>query len=256
MGVVRPALLPTEIIWIRWPPPWGAVLIYGLENQSMQSAPVTRQALRFGNLLSSFRGGVSANAESYRKQIFKIPRCAIAHLRSGAGASSRNDASGYFIDDDLVGDAAQRRLLLNRDDRLLVQDGGDRRRLDHRPGDVNLLRGRQALNPSGDIDCLAEIILPLVEHDGTTRTFMNPPLLPQIPGAALCIQPIHGGAHPQAGDDRMFVPDEGRHHGIADGLDHGAFLRGYDLQQRIKMRAHQVERGEISDPLVERGGSL
>src|SRR5260370_27648066 len=90
MGVVRPALLPTEIIWIRWPPHWRAVLIYGLENQSMQSAPVTRQALRFGNLLSSFRGGVSANAESYRKQIFKIPRCAIAHLRSGAGASSRN----------------------------------------------------------------------------------------------------------------------------------------------------------------------
>src|SRR5713101_9340588 len=82
--------------------------------------------------------------------------------------------SGYFIDHDLVGDAAQRGLLLNRDDRLLVQDGGDRRRLDHGPGDVNLLRGRQALNPCGDIDGLAEIILPLVEHDGKTRTFMNP----------------------------------------------------------------------------------
>src|SRR5258706_13611768 len=105
-----------------------------------------------------------------------------------ASAPSRNDASGYFIDDDLVGDAAQRGLLLNRRDRLLVQDGGDRRRLDHRPGDVNLLRGRQALNPCRDIDGLAEIILPLVEHDGETRTLMNPDLDHEIAGAALWIQ--------------------------------------------------------------------
>jgi hypothetical protein len=33
---------------------------------------------------------------------------------------SQNDASRYFIDDDLVGDAAQRCLLLNRPDGLLV----------------------------------------------------------------------------------------------------------------------------------------
>ena len=54
----------------------------------------------------------------------------------------------------------------------------------------------------------------------------------------------------------MFGPDEGRHHGIADGLDHRAFLRGDDLQQRMEMRAHQIECGEIADPLVQGGRAL
>src|SRR5260370_40044523 len=81
--------------------------------------------------------------------------------------------SGDLINHDLVGNAAQRGLLLNRDNRLLVEDGGYRGSVDHRPGDVDRLRGRQALNPCSDIDGLAEIILALVEHDGKARTFMD-----------------------------------------------------------------------------------
>ena len=57
--------------------------------------------------------------------------------------------------------------------------------LDDRPGDVDFLRGRQALHPGCDIDGLAEIILPLVQHDGEARPFMNADLDHQILGAAL-----------------------------------------------------------------------
>src|SRR5450432_1875059 len=59
--------------------------------------------------------------------------------------------SGYLVDDNLVGNAAQRRLLLNRNDRLPVEQGSHRGRVDHRPGDVDCLRGRKALNPGGDV---------------------------------------------------------------------------------------------------------
>src|SRR6266699_229628 len=34
------------------------------------------------------------------------------------------------------------------------------------------------------------------------------------------------------------------------------FLRGDDFQQGVEMRTHQIECGEISDPLVQRGGAL
>src|ERR1700694_2886474 len=81
--------------------------------------------------------------------------------------------SGELINGDLVGNAAQRGLLLNRRNRFLVQDGGHRGSVDHRPRDVDRLRGRQALNPGCDIDGLAEIILTLVEHDGEARAFMR-----------------------------------------------------------------------------------
>ena len=34
------------------------------------------------------------------------------------------------------------------------------------------------------------------------------------------------------------------------------FSDGDDLEQRIEMRAHEIEGGEIADPLVERGRAL
>src|SRR5271166_335759 len=74
-----------------------------------------------------------------------------------------------FIDDDFVGNPAQRRLFLDRPDRLLVQDRGDTGRLDHRPCDVDRLRGRKALDAGRDVDGLPEIVLPLVEHDREAR---------------------------------------------------------------------------------------
>ena len=70
------------------------------------------------------------------------------------------------------------------------------------------------------------------------------------------VERVHRGAHAQARNDRMFGLDERRHHGIADRFDDGALFRRDDFQQRVEMRAHQIERGEIADPLVQRGRSL
>src|SRR5580704_2034903 len=81
--------------------------------------------------------------------------------------------SGNLVDHDLVGDAAQRGLLLNRRDRFLVEHFGNARRIDHRASDMDRLRGRQALHPGCDVDSLAEIILPFVEHDREAGTLMD-----------------------------------------------------------------------------------
>src|ERR1700722_1970898 len=112
------------------------------------------------------------------------------------GAHYVSAISGNLVDDDLVGNAAQRRLFLNRRDRRLVQDRGHRGRVDHGSGDVDRLRGRQALNARGNVDGLAEIILPLVEHHRETRAFMDADLDHQIVPAAFGVELIHGGAHP------------------------------------------------------------
>jgi len=48
----------------------------------------------------------------------------------------------------------------------------------------------------------------------------------------------------------MFRSDEGCHHGVADRLHDGAFLRRNDFQQCMEMRANQIERDEIADPLI------
>src|SRR5258708_19628191 len=68
----------------------------------------------------------------------------------------------YLVHHDLVGNAAQRRLLLDRLDGFLRQDRGHRRRIDHRARYVDLLRGRQALHPSSPTAALPQLILPLV----------------------------------------------------------------------------------------------
>src|SRR5439155_998382 len=82
------------------------------------------------------------------------------------------------------------------------EDGGDLGRVDHGRGDVDLLRGREALHAGGDVDGLAEIILSLVEHDGETRPLVNAGLDHEVLAAARGIEVIHPGAHPQAGSTR------------------------------------------------------
>ena len=54
----------------------------------------------------------------------------------------------------------------------------------------------------------------------------------------------------------MFGSHEGRHHGIANRFHDGAFLGRNDFQQGVEMRTHQIEGGEIADPLIKRGGAL
>src|SRR6476620_5349004 len=118
-------------------------------------------------------GQSSTGIPSLRAQRSNPSRCkeSVDFFASLAMMGSR---SRYLVHHHLVGDAAQRGLFLDRLDRSLRQNLGDRGRVDHRAGDVDLLRGRQALHPGCDIHGLAEVILPLVEHDGETGTFMNP----------------------------------------------------------------------------------
>src|SRR5476651_2031358 len=54
----------------------------------------------------------------------------------------------------------------------------------------------------------------------------------------------------------MFGPHEGCHHGVADRLYDRAFLRRDNLEQCVKMRAHQVEGGEIADTFIQRSRAL
>src|SRR5581483_12211613 len=131
----------------------------------------------------------------------------------------RSDESlRYLVHHHLISDAAQRRLLLDRLDRLPRQNGGDFGSLDHRRSDVDFLRGRQALHPRGDVHGLAEIILPLVEHDGETRALMDADLDHEVVAAALGVELLHRRAHLQARGERVFGPDEGRHDRVADRL--------------------------------------
>src|ERR1051326_6848230 len=93
--------------------------------------------------------------------------------------------SRNFVHDDLVGDATQCGFLLDRRDRGLVQNVGNRRRFDHRSGDMHGVRDRQSLHPRGDIDGLAEIVLALVEHHREAWPFMNADLDDEVLPAAL-----------------------------------------------------------------------
>src|SRR6516165_6661831 len=162
----------------------------------------------------------------------------------------------YFVHHHFVGNAAQCRVLLDRPDLLFLQDRDHPGGFDHRCGDMDLLRRRQALHPRGDVDVLAEIILPFVEHDRKTWAFMDADLDDQVLAAALFVELTHRSAHFQARHQRVFGTNERRHHRIADGLHHGTFLRRDDVEQRAEMRAHQIERGEVPDPLIERSRPL
>src|SRR6516165_5036118 len=162
----------------------------------------------------------------------------------------------YFVHHHFVGNAAQCRVLLDRPDLLFLQDRDHPGGFDHRCGDMDLLRRRQALHPRGDVDGLAEIILPFVEHDRKTWAFMDADLDDQVLAAALFVELTHRSAHFQARHQRVFGTNERRYHRIADGLHHGTFLRRDDVEQRAEMRAHQIERGEVPDPLIERSRPL
>ena len=70
------------------------------------------------------------------------------------------------------------------------------------------------------------------------------------------VEPAHRLAHAQRRGQRTVGRQEGRHHRIADGLDHGAAFGRDDLVQRAEMLAHQVEGDQVADPLVELGRAL
>src|SRR5258708_2042614 len=208
----------------------------GTSTGAIGAVPMT--ALTLSNL---YRGNVIA---SEAKQSMSPPKERMDCLASLAMTEARSEhPSRYLVHHHLVGNAAQRRLFLDRLDGLPRQDRGQRRRIDDRAGDVDLLRGRQALHPGCDIDGLAEIILPLVEHHRQARALVDSDLDDQILGAARDIEHRHRGPHPKPRGQRVLGPDEGRHYGIADSFDHRAFFRRDDFQQRVEMRAHQIESG-------------
>jgi hypothetical protein len=80
---------------------------------------------------------------------------------------------------------------------------------------------------------------------------MDADLEQQIPAVAPIAQVAHCLAHAQGGGNRPVGGRKGRHHRVADGLDDGPGFGGDDLVEDLEMRPHQVEGGEIADPLVK-----
>jgi len=106
-------------------------------------------------------------------------------------------------------------------------------------------------------DGLAEIVLPLVEHHREARAFVNADLDDQIfllatPG----VEFLHRRAHTQAGDDRVLGLMNVAMTASPMVFYDRALFRSDDFEQRMEMRAHQVEGDEIAYPFIERRWSL
>jgi hypothetical protein len=63
----------------------------------------------------------------------------------------------------------------------------------------------------------------------------------------------HCFAHAHRGAQRPLRRREGRHHCVADRLDDRPALGGDRGQECAEMAAHEIEGGEIADPVVKRG---
>jgi hypothetical protein len=119
--------------------------------------------------------------------------------------------------------------------------------VDHRRRRQDRTRLGKALHARGDVHGLPEIVLPLVEVHRQARPFMDADLEQQILAAVRLVQRAHGLAHAQCRRQCMVRREEGRHHRIADSLDHGAALGRDDLVQRAEVLAHQVESHQVAD---------
>ena len=74
----------------------------------------------------------------------------------------------------------------------------------------------------------------------------------EVLAPALFVDSAHGFSHPHRSAQSPVRRREGRHHCVADCLDHRAAL-GRDRRQKFaEVVAHEIERGEIPDPVVER----
>ena len=85
---------------------------------------------------------------------------------------------------------------------------------------------------------------------------MNTDLEQQLLGSRGVLDAGHRIAHAQRRGERSIRRRKRRHHGIADRLHHGARFRRHDLMQETKVRAHQVIRHKVADPLIKRGRAL
>src|SRR3954471_7559870 len=65
----------------------------------------------------------------------------------------------------------------------------------------------------------------------------------------------HRLAHPDGGGNGAVRRLESRHHGIANGLDDGAPFGCDDLLQQPEMLVDEIERGEVTDALIELRGA-
>ena len=124
---------------------------------------------------------------------------------------------------------------------------------DDRTGRIDRARGSKTLDARGDVDGLAEIILAVVQYDRQARPLMEADLQQQILAAALGVEGTHRLADAQGRGDRSVWGREGRHHRVADRLDHGPGFGGDDLVEDAEMRPHHVEGDEVADPLVQLG---
>src|ERR1700720_643156 len=66
----------------------------------------------------------------------------------------------------------------------------------------------------------------------------------------------HRLAHADRGSNGAVRRLEGRHHGIANGLDDGASFGRDDLLQQPEMLVDEIESDEVADAVIELGGIL
>src|SRR5579859_5452860 len=200
----------------------------------------------------------AATSDTTRKNRASLSIDVSGGLLSSNASVHRSSANWLWdlVDRVVVGDAAQRALLSDRRQTFLCQQRAGLGVLDHRAGCPNRGRRRQPLHARGDVDGRTEEILAIVKDDREARSLVDADLQLQILAAAFGVQLFHRLAHAERGGDGMVGRMEGRHHRVANGLDHRAVPGGDNLVQHGKMRAHDVERGDVADPLIEHGRAL
>src|SRR5580698_70807 len=102
-----------------------------------------------------------------------------------------------FVDRHFAGDAFERGLLRAWRNAGFGQQRCRLRVVDHRLGGEHGVRDREPLHPGGDVDRLAEIIEPVIEHDGKARTLMDADFENEVFAARLLANGADRGAHPQ-----------------------------------------------------------
>src|SRR5262245_62023804 len=107
-----------------------------------------------------------------------------------------------------------------------------------------------------DVHRLAEIIEAIVQRHRYRGPLVDADLEDQLPVRLAAVEPGDLRTHGQRRGDSIRRVQEGRHDGVADGLDDGAMAADGDVLQALEMALHQGEGVEIADAIVEGRGAL
>src|SRR6185436_16405737 len=98
-------------------------------------------------------------------------------------------------------------------------------------GNVYLIGPGEMLDAGSDVDGLAEIVEALVQRDGDRRALVDTDLQDQLAIRLAVVEFGDVRAHRQGGGYGVGRVQEGRHHGVTDGLDNSTPKAGGDVLQ-------------------------